>query len=418
MLSVDEAIAAILARAQRLPRVVYPLAETLGLVLDEEIVADIDLPPFDKALMDGYAVRSEDFSSENPRRFHVLEEVTAGQTPRYAIEPGQATAIMTGAPLPLGADAVVMVERSRKLAGDLVELTGPVRPGMNRLTRGREMRAGEVLLARGTVVDAAKVGLIASAGRARVAVIPPPIVEVVSTGDELVDIERTPAPGQIRDTNAATLASLARAWGVAHVRQRSAVPDDPGQLLEALGEILLKRQADVLLISGGVSAGTRDLVPAALESLGVEPVFHKVRIRPGKPLWFGVGPKRAGDLPPTLVFGLPGNPASSVVGFLRFVRPALDRLAGRGDRSDLSTERLAATYQHQGDRPTCHPAVFENGRVRPLDWAGSADLRTVALADGFAVFPEGDASYQAGDAVSFLRFDRSSDLPSSLAAKM
>ncbi len=146
---------------------------------------------------------------------------------------------------------------------------------------------------------------------------------------------------------------------------------------------------DVLIVSGGVSAGTRDLVPSTLVDLGVEPVFHKVKVKPGKPLWFGVGPPR-GDKPGTLVFGLPGNPVSGFVCFLLFVRPALDALAGRDPRrTQLASFSLGAPFEHRGDRPTYHPARLVDGCVFPLDWAGSADLRTVALADGFAAFPPG-----------------------------
>ena len=151
-----------------------------------------------------------------------------------------------------------------------------------------------------------------------------------------------------------------------------------------------------------MSAGTKDLVPATLIDLGVECVFHKVNVKPGKPLWFGIGPGR-GDQPDTLVFGLPGNPVSGVVCFLLFVRPALEALAGRPPkRTQLASFRLGAPYEHRGDRPTYHPARLVDGRAFPLDWAGSADLRTVALADGFAAFPAGDAAFRAGDSIEFL----------------
>ena len=167
----------------------------------------------------------------------------------------------------------------------------------------------------------------------------------------------------------------------------------------------------MLLITGGVSAGNRDLVPEALASLGVDRVFHKVRIKPGKPLWFGVGPPATRG-PGALVFGLPGNPVSGVVGFLLFVRPALDRLWSRtAPRPYLGRGRLAAPFAHSGDRPTYHPSRLVpradrpgESEVEPLAWAGSADLRTVAQADGFAVFPAGDRAYEAGETVDFLHW--------------
>jgi molybdopterin molybdotransferase len=399
MLTVDQAIDAILARCSPLPARSTPLIDALGLTLAEEIDADIDLPPFDKALMDGYAVRSADLAGRADRRFRITEEITAGRVPTRPIGEGEAARIMTGAPMPEGADAVVMVERS-KVEGLDVVLTGPVRAGLNRLTRGREMQAGEILLSYGTTLDASKLGLIASAGRAEILAIPRPTVAVVPTGDELVPASKIPQPGQIRNSNGVMLAGLARSWGSRQAAEGSIAPDDPSKLRSVLEESLAG--ADVLLISGGVSAGSKDLVPETLVDLGVETVFHKVNVKPGKPLWFGVGAGRV-DRPGILVFGLPGNPVSGVVCFLLFVRPALEALAGRTTkRTQLGSFCLGAPYQHQGDRPTYHPSRLVDGRVFPLDWAGSADLRTVALADGFAAFPAGNAAYQAGDRVEFL----------------
>jgi molybdopterin molybdotransferase len=201
------------------------------------------------------------------------------------------------------------------------------------------------------------------------------------------------------------LAGLARSAG-AEAFAAATVPDEPEALRRAIAEGL---RADVLILSGGVSAGRRDLVPAALEELGVARVFHKLRLKPGKPLWFGVGPAR-GDRPGTLVFGLPGNPVSGVVGFVLFVGPALRILAGHSTPPDPTLDvRLALPFRHSGDRPTFYPArlgpVPEDGGPRPatpLDWAGSADLRTVADADGFLLFPPGDREHPASEIVRFL----------------
>ena len=399
MLTVDQAIEAILRHARPLAARSTALIDALGCTLAEDIAADIDLPPFDKALMDGYAVRSGDFSGEAERRLTVVDEILAGRMPTRPLLEGEAARIMTGAPLPPHADAVVMVERSR-MEGSTVILPGPVAPGMNRLTRGREMRAGEVLLEQGARLDATKLGLIASAGRPEVLAIPGPTVAVVPTGDEIIPAAQRPQPGQIRNSNGVMLAGLARAWGARQVHERPVAPDDPSVLRSSLGASL--EGTDVLLISGGVSAGTKDLVPSTLMDLGIEPIFHKVNVKPGKPLWFGIGRSR-GDEPGLLVFGLPGNPVSGVVGFLLFVRPALEALAGRPPkRTQLASFFLGAGFEHRGDRPTYHPARFRDGRVFPLDWAGSSDLRTVALADGFAAFPAGDRVFREGEAISFL----------------
>jgi molybdopterin molybdotransferase len=408
MLTVDEALKAVLDRAGPLPPRRRPLDEALGCVLAEEVGAEGDLPPFDKALVDGYAVRAADVDGPGAA-LDLGEEIPAGRTPSRPLAPGEAALIMTGAPLPPGADAVVMIEQTRRRPDGRVDIEGgPVRSGQNRLPRGREMRAGDVLLRPGEGLHAARIGLLASVGRAEPLVVPRPRVVVVPTGDELVEPGRAPGPGQIRNSNGPLLEALARACG-AEAEARPIAPDDPRALGEALRRGLA---ADVLVITGGVSAGNRDLVPGALEALGVGRVFHKVRVKPGKPLWFGLGPARDGGGPGPLVFGLPGNPVSGVVGFLLFVRPALEALRGRdpvADRAGAAAYPLASAFEQRGDRPTYHPArLVGDGadrravRVRPLDWAGSADLRTVAGADGFAIFPAGDRSYAEGDAVGFL----------------
>jgi molybdopterin molybdotransferase len=406
MLTVEEALHAVMKHCAPLPARRRPLLEALGCVLAEDVTADGDLPPFDKALVDGYAVRSMDLGGDD-RRLTIVEEIAAGRTPSRPLGPREASAIMTGAPLPLGADAVVMIEQTRR-DGDVVVVddTG-VAPGKFRLERGRELRNGEVVLRPGDRLNATRLGLLASVGRDSVRVIPRPRVVVVPTGDELVEPDRVPGPGQIRNSNAVMLRALATAAG-AEAEALAIVPDDRNRLRTALERGL---SADVLLITGGVSAGKFDLVPETLQGLGVERVFHKIRLKPGKPLWFGVGPARRGEelspAPGPLVFGLPGNPVSGIVGFLLFVRPAIDRLAlwGVGDVLTFSFS-LARPFVHKGDRPTYHPArlLLQEGRtsIEPLDWAGSADLKTVTQANGFAVFDAGDRAYEPGEIVRFV----------------
>src|SRR5512135_632277 len=409
MLTVEEALQLVMERSTPLPAARRALSEAAGCVLAEDVVADLDSPPFDKALVDGYAVRSTDLLGGD-RWLRLGEEITAGRTPTRPLGPREAAAIMTGAPLPPEADAVVMHERTRR-EGDRVFIEDPaVAPGRNRLRRGREMEASDVVLRRGERINPARLGLLASVGRSEVVVIPRPRVAVVPTGDELVEPDHVPGPGQIRNSNAVMLRALAVEAG-AEAEALPITPDDPDHLAETLRHGL---EADVLVITGGVSAGNRDLVPETLERLGVVRVFHKIRLKPGKPLWFGVGPAR-GDAPGPLVFALPGNPVSGVVGFLLFVRPALDALAARPARAaEAERAPLAIPYQPARDRPTYHPARWTERRLdagshqvdrralEPLDWAGSADLRTVAQADGFAIFPEGDHAYEVGEIVDFL----------------
>jgi molybdopterin molybdotransferase len=400
MLTVEEAGRAVVDRAETLPPAELPLDQTLGCTLATDIVADRDSPPFDKSVVDGFAVRLADLGDAD-RWLSVGAEITAGRTPTRPLRAGEAIPVMTGAPIPPGADAVVMIEKTTA-DGDRVRIDDPALiGGRNILPQGAELRAGTVVLERGERLTAARLGLLATVGRSRVAVIPEPSVAIIPTGDELVEPGQVPGPGQIRNSNAVMLRALAHAN---HARAEAfpIVADDPDRLRDALGRGLT---FDVLLVTGGVSAGTRDLVPDTLEALGVERVFHKIKLKPGKPLWFGVGPRR-GDRPGTLVFGLPGNPVSGLVGFLLFTRPALDILRGRAARAAESTEvRLSRPFVHSGDRPTYHPAKCHDGRAEPLRWSGSADLKTVAEADGFVVFPAGERSYAEGEVVGFLRLD-------------
>jgi molybdopterin molybdotransferase len=232
-------------------------------------------------------------------------------------------------------------------------------------------------------------------------------VSIVPTGDELVEPGETPGPGQIRNSNAMMLRALATEAGSVAITLPIA-RDEPAELQRTLDRALV---ANIVLVTGGVSAGQRDLVPDALASLGVRQIFHKINLKPGKPLWFGAAPARDGRTG-ALVFGLPGNPVSGLVGFMLFVKPAIDALAGRFARgSPLRSVKLANAFTQRGDRVTYYPARIlpiddcEGDAVRSvktLGWAGSADLRTVASADGFAVFPAGDRIFEPGEVVRFL----------------
>jgi molybdopterin molybdotransferase len=403
MFTVDEALRAVLDAARPLPARQLPLDQALGCVLTEAISADRDLPPFDKALMDGYAVRSSDLA-DGDRSLAIGEEILAGQWPTRPLRPREAAAIMTGAPLPEGADAVIMIEHTQR-RGDQVLIDEPhVVPGLARLSRGREMKAGEVILEPGETLNSVKLGLLASVGQTKVWVRPRPTVAVVPTGDELVEPDQVPVGAQIRNSNAVMLRMAVQdAGGISQTLPIAR--DEPGPLQEIVQRGL---DSDILVITGGVSAGRRDLVPETLERLAVRAIFHKIRLKPGKPLWFGIGPPRR-EGPGTLVFGLPGNPVSGIVGFLLFVKPALDALSGKPTAGPvLSRARLARAFDQSGDRPTYHPSrcvsmgTAEEFAIEPLDWAGSADLRTAARADGFAVFPAGNHHYPAGEWVDFL----------------
>ncbi len=397
MLRIAEAQTRVLQHAQPLPPQTEPLsAAALGRVLAEDVAGDLSMPPFDKALMDGYAVRTADLP-EGRGTLTVIDEITAGQTPRLPVGAGQAARIMTGAPVPSGADAVVMIERTRALEGNRVQVDDrPPKPGQNILYQGREMRAGETVLSAGAVLRPQEFGLLATVGRTAVRVHPAPTVAILATGDELVEAPQRPGPGQIRNGNGPLLVGqVGRAGGIP--RYLGIARDEIGNLHTRITEGL---QAPLLVLSGGVSAGKMDLVPHVLGELGVQPHFHKVEMKPGKPVFFGTHGS-------TLVFGLPGNPVSVMVCFELFVRPAIRRLAGHADAGPrLVRAVLAEDFPYRTDRPTYHPARLEDGpdgwRVRIVPWFGSSDLRALTQANAFAVLPVGDHHHRAGQRLDVL----------------
>jgi molybdopterin molybdotransferase len=320
--------------------------------------------------------------------------------PQKAVGPGQATRIMTGAPIPEGADVVVPVERTRPAGGGRVQIEDrPVSAGHNIMPRGREMRQGDTVLVAGSVLRPQEFGILATVGRASAWLHPAPRVAVLSTGDEVVEADAVPGPGQIRNGNGPMLlAQVRRAGGMPRYL---GIARDRRESLEPL--IRQGLEADVLVLSGGVSAGKLDLVPGVLRKQGVQAHFHKVEMKPGKPVFFGTRDT-------TLVFGLPGNPVSALVCFELFVRPALRRLGGHADPGPaLATAALAEDFAYRTDRPTYYPARLElaegGWRVRPVPWHGSPDLRGLAAANAFVVLPPGEHQHRAGQTFPVLRVE-------------
>ncbi len=400
MLDVAAALAEVLAHAVPRKREVTALTSAaLGQVLAVDLAADLDSPPFDKALMDGFAVRAADLPG-GAGTLAVAGEVAAGAVSDRELGAGEAVAITTGAPIPAGADAVVKVELTTPADGGRVTVNDPsLGPGRNVLHRGEEMRTGQVVLPAGTVISPVAFGLCAAVGKTAVQTIPPARVAVLVTGNELVEANTRPGPGQIRNTNGPMLVAQAVRAG-ALPRYLGIGRDDPALLTSLVREGLAT--ADVLVVSGGVSVGKFDLMPGVLEALGVTARFHKVRMKPGKPLLFGTATGGTGShAGPRLVFALPGNPAGAFVAFELFVRPALRVLAGLADPGPPRV-RLTLTEPLEGnhDRPMYHPAKRAGaGGVTPLKWAGSADLRAVLGADALVEVPPGRFAAGAGDAV-------------------
>ena len=390
MIPVEEALEIVLREARALPVEEVALDDTLSRVLAEDVACDLDLPPFDRAAMDGYALRSKDAAGA-PAALEIIGEVRAGQWPDLTVGPGQAARIMTGAPLPPGADAVQPVEKTQPLDEFRVTVLSPVAEGSNVAPRGSEVRAGDVVLARGRVIDPAAIAVLASAGRARVRVARRPVVALLVTGDEIVAVSATPAPGQIRNSNGPAVDAQARLAG-ATVRLLGVAPDRQDAIAEALGAGLA---ADVLVVSGGVSAGDYDLVEPALLQLGATFLFTKVAIKPGAPLVFG----RRGE---TLVFGLPGNPVSAQVTFDLFVRPALLKMQGARvlERPRVVVELLADVRNRSGRKSHVPARVrFEGGRLvaRPLRSRGSGDLVAHARANALVVIEAARPQAAAGE---------------------
>ncbi len=400
MISVSEAQAGVYAHALPLPAASVDLTPAcLGMILAEPVVADLDMPPFTKSLMDGYAVRAANLS-DGPQILEIIEEITAGKTPQHEVGELQASRIMTGAPLPKGADCVVAVEQTEADGPSRVKiLQKSVRAGQHILERGREMHTGETILEPGCRLRPQEMGLLASVGRTEVKLHGRPRVAILPTGDEIVEAQRKPGPGQIRNSNGPMLAAqVLRAGGEPKIL---GIARDT---VESLRELIARGlAADVLLLSGGVSAGKLDLVPGVLGELGVQDHFHKVCIKPGKPLFFGTKGR-------VLVFGLPGNPVSSLICFELFVRPALARLMGDQHAVPMTIlARLKQEHRVKSDRPTYHPAVLEfealGPSVVPTPWFGSADLRGLANSNAFVVFPPADEVFGAGQLCSVLVVD-------------
>lgn len=340
MTSEAEGLAAVLAKVPVLPAETRTLRDSLGRYAAAELSAERPLPAFDNSAMDGYAVQAA--SAQTGACLQVVGEQPAGPDLALTINTGEALRIFTGAPMPAGADAVVMQEDVTR-AGEKITIEAGVEPGEFMRRQGSDLSVGQKILARGEPITAQNIGLLASQGLAEIAVGSLPRVAIVSTGDELARLGETPRPGQIFESNAIMLEALVRGAGAA-----VAVVEHAPDTLEALTETLrygLKN--DVLIVSGGVSVGDRDLVRPSLGALGAEIELWRIALKPGKPFLFG----RAGDC---AIFGLPGNPVSAFVTFLKFVRPALRKMMGAAEEHQRLRQipaKLASAVANDGGRP-------------------------------------------------------------------
>jgi molybdopterin molybdotransferase len=378
--------------ARSLPPVeTVDLRKVQGRILAGSIPADRDYPPFNRATRDGYAVRA----AETPGRLLVIGQVRAGQQFDAAVGPGEAVEIMTGAPVPPGADAVIMVEYSRR-DGDQVTLERGVKAGENVVPRGSEAGAGDAVLAPGRRLDYPEIALLASFGRAEVSVYRRPRVAILSTGDEVVEIGETPRNYQIRNSNAWSLAAqVGRAGGEPVVLPIA--PDERTRTRELMDRGL---ECDLLLLSGGVSMGQYDLVEAVLAELGAEFFFDAVLIQPGKPLVFGRARER-------FFFGLPGNPLSTMVTFEVFARAAVELLGGQASSAlPFAHARLARDFRHKTGLTRFLPASLEGlgaeALVHPVQWQGSGDVTSLTRSNCFLVAAADREEWKAGDWIAVL----------------
>ncbi len=389
MLTISDAFDRILTTVIPLKATSFPLQECFGLTLAEDVASDADSPPFDKSLMDGYAVRSADLLNGSAS-LTVVDVITAGRVPTKPVGIGEAIQIMTGAPLPHGADVVVKVEDAVPNGDRVCVTTKFLTPGTNILRRGTSVRTGDVVLRAGMRLNGSRIGALAELGRSQVLAHRRPKVAVLATGDELVPVDQQPGPGQIRNSNQSML--------VAQVQAAGAIPVPLGHARDNREDLREKIEAglqcDVFVLSGGVSAGTLDLVPSELAAAGVSEVFHKVEMKPGRPIWFGQYTPhalRSG----CFVFGLPGNPVSSMVCFELFVRTAIRRLMGEPIVLPQPVPaRLEHDYSARADRPTYHPAQLtwtpDGPVVTLVPWHGSSDLCGTVAANAMA-FLSGEA---------------------------
>jgi len=390
---IESAFAELLGHAGSAPITRVPLTEALGCILAEDIKADRDWPPFTRSAVDGYAVFSSDTRSA-PDVLEVIEEVAAGKTPTRVLSPGQAIRIMTGAPVPAGADCVIMQERTDIPKPGYVRFLMTMHSGQNMSRRAEDAQTGDVVISSGTRIGPAEVGVLAAVGVTQVPVRKPLLVAILGTGDEVVEPELTPGPAQIRNSNSYQLLAHCAANQL-KTKYLGIAPDDRETTLKMVEEGL---KADVLISTGGVSVGEHDHVGAAFKQLGVDVRFSKVAIKPGKPMNFG----RRGE---SLVFGLPGNPVAAYLCFHMFVLTAIRQRLGASDPLPrwLSLP-LTTAVRSSGDRTTFNPAKVivkdSASHVAPIDWHGSGHLASLVGIDGFFVQKPGE-EISAGERVTF-----------------
>ena len=401
MRTVDQALRTILEHVSgpsAAAAVSLPLIQCGGRILAENLQAGQDLPPFSRATMDGFAIRSEDQNglSDFPMLFTVVGESAAGKPSPVVVGPGQAVRIFTGASIPEGADAVVMVERTEE-SSQGVRVLDRLASGQNIAHQGEDLKRTEIALRLGICLTPGQIGLLAGLGRAALTVFPAPRVGILSTGSELAPPGTELRPGMIHESNGSMLATMVQQAGASPV-VLGHVSDDPDLILERAKVGL---ECDLLLLSGGSSVGDYDFTPRVLAELGVEVHFDRVALKPGKPTIFGIGPRRT-PRAACVVFGLPGNPISAFVAFHLMVRPALARRAGRQECAPCIVQaELTSAVPRNPSRDQVLPAILQAGAggltVSFAGWHGSGDLTCLSGVNALLFVPRGAAGATVGE---------------------
>jgi molybdopterin molybdotransferase len=397
-LSVANAQQCILESVIKLDAETVRLEQSLGRVLAEDVRANRDLPPYDVSAMDGYALRSADLKNI-PATLAIIEDIKAGDMPGKTVQAGQCARIMTGAPVPQGADAVIRVEDTQASADNRVQINAAVKPGNDIRLRGEGMRNGEVVLTPGTEITPGVTGVLATVKCAQVRVVRHPRVAILSTGNELEDMDEPVDPDKIPNSNSYALMAQVQALGI-EPDLLGIARDDPAELAEYLQRGL---RFDVLLVSGGTSVGVHDYVRPVIESLGVQMKFWRVAMKPGHPVAFGTTTN-------SFFFGLPGNPVSSMVCFEQFVAPALRGMMGHAKlyRRTIAA-RLTHNVKHQPGRTEFVRVILakeQGGYVATSTGAqGSGMLLSMARADGLMVVPAESTGLVAGEQVTVQLLD-------------
>jgi molybdopterin molybdotransferase len=418
MITVEQALERILDRVDVLEEEEYPILACLGQVLAEDVYSDIDIPPLDNAAMDGYAVIARDTqgaSRQSPRLLRVIDTVMAGSISRYQLEPGTAIRIMTGAPIPRGADAVVRFEDTdeaeRRATGKQlpaeIGIRQEVTAGKDTRRAGEDIAKGSIVLTKGTVIRPSEVGVLASLGRRKVQVIRRPVVAIITTGDELVDTSQPLPLGKIYDSNSYSLAALVLRYG--GIPKILGIASDSEEALVA--SFRRGVEADLLITTGGVSVGDYDIVKDILAKQG-EINFWQVKMKPGKPLAFGTvnGVSQTGVSRSIPHLGLPGNPVSVMVTFELFARPAILKMMGKKNFSRPIIEAVIEDTIVNSDQRRIFSRAIVSERdshyfARLTGPQGSGILTSMALANGLVIVPEDKARVEPGDKVQVMMLD-------------